>query len=80
MPGQAPMPTPANPVPGAPAAGAMAVPGAAAFPCSNDGACGLAHCNTQYGKCAFPCSDAAVDCIGGSACLGGFCVPKMPGT
>jgi hypothetical protein len=58
----------------------MAVPGAAAFPCANDTACGLAHCNTQYGKCAFPCVDAAVDCIQGAQCAAGFCIPKLPGT
>jgi hypothetical protein len=58
----------------------MAVPGPAAFPCSNDGACGLAHCNMQYQKCAFPCADANVDCIQGAACIAGFCVPKPPGT
>jgi hypothetical protein len=65
----------------------MAVPGAAAFPCVNDSACGLAHCNTQNGpdgkpfnKCAFPCADPNVDCISGAACLAGFCVPKPPGS
>jgi hypothetical protein len=83
-------PAPAVPVaPGAPAAGgaAMAVPGPAAFPCVNDSACGLAHCNVNagpdgkpYNKCAFPCADANVDCISGSTCLAGFCVPKPPGS
>ena len=65
----------------------MSVPGPAAFPCSNDSACGLAHCNTQsgpdgkaYNKCAFPCADANIDCIPGAACLAGFCVPKPPGS
>jgi hypothetical protein len=65
----------------------MAAPGPAAFPCQNDSACGLAHCNTQngpdgkpYNRCAFPCSDANVDCIAGAACLAGFCVPKPPGS
>jgi len=53
--------------------------GPAAFPCSNDSACGLAHCNTQYGKCAFPCVNADVDCIQGATCIAGFCVPKPPG-
>jgi hypothetical protein len=88
VPGQAPPPAPAatSPVPGTPGvpapagAGAMATPGPAAFPCANDSACGLAHCNTQYGKCAFPCADANVDCIAGSTCLAGFCVPKPPGS
>ncbi len=69
------------PPPGAPppGPGQMAVPGPAAFPCANDTACGLAHCNTQYGKCAFPCINADVDCIQGAACLAGFCIPKPPG-
>jgi len=65
----------------------MAAPGPAAFPCQNDSACGLAHCNTQsgpdgkpYNRCAFPCADANVDCISGAACLAGFCVPKPPGS
>jgi hypothetical protein len=57
----------------------MSVPGPAAFPCSNDSACGLAKCNTQYGKCVFPCSNAAVDCAAGASCIAGFCVPKPPG-
>ena len=84
QPAQQPPPGYAQPGPGtAPAptgsGGAMAVPGPAAFPCSNDSACGLAHCNTQYGKCAFPCVNAAVDCIQGASCAMGFCVPKPPG-
>jgi hypothetical protein len=59
----------------------MATPGPAAFPCANDMACGLAHCNMQYGKCAFPCVDGNVDCIQGAACGPlGFCIPKLPGT
>jgi hypothetical protein len=66
------------PAPGAPtAAGApMATPGPLALPCSNDQACGLAHCNTQYGKCAFPCQ-SATDCIQGASCnaMTGFCLP-----
>jgi hypothetical protein len=76
--GQPPPPvaTAAPPVAGA---GQMSIPGPAAFPCSNDTACGLAHCNTQYGKCVFPCVNAEVDCIQGAACLAGFCIPKPPG-
>ena len=54
----------------------MATPGPLALPCQNDQACGLAHCNTQYGKCAFPCQSAA-DCIQGASCnsMTGFCLP-----
>jgi hypothetical protein len=77
----APAPVGAAPVaaaPGAAPTGAapMATPGPLALPCQNDQACGLAHCNTQYGKCAFPCQSAA-DCIQGASCnaMTGFCLP-----
>ena len=79
QPGVAPAPAPA-PVPGAaptaaPAAtGQMAVPGPIAFQCQNDVPCGTHHCNTQYGKCAFPCQSAA-DCIPPNQCSLGLCVP-----
>jgi len=76
--GQYPQPAPpgASPTPPAPAQpGQMATPGALAFPCQNDSACGLARCNTQYQKCAFPCQ-SAVDCIQGARCpQTGFCLP-----
>jgi hypothetical protein len=70
----APMPTAA---PTAPAGGQMAVPGPVAFQCTNDVPCGTHHCNTQYGKCAFPCQ-TNVDCITPNACVMGLCVPQMP--
>jgi hypothetical protein len=61
----------------APAGGQMATPGPLAFPCQNDSACGLARCNVQFQKCAFPCANSAVDCIQGSQCntATGFCLP-----
>ncbi len=60
----------------APAGGQMAVPNQLALPCSNDSGCGLARCNTQYGKCAFPCVSSEHDCISGAACgVGGLCMP-----
>ena len=70
--------------PGAPAGGAMAVPGPTALPCQNDSSCMTHRCNTQYGKCAFPCQTDG-DCIQGSTCFvaGGAlaaCIPKPPGT
>ena len=66
------------PVPAAPSG--MAVPGPAAFPCANDAACGLSRCNVPYGKCVFPCVNAAIDCAEGAVCnKRGFCVPKPPG-
>ena len=58
----------------------MATPGPLALPCQSDAVCGTHHCNTQYGKCAFPCVDANVDCIQGAQCAAGFCIPKLPGT
>jgi hypothetical protein len=76
--GPAPTGYPTGPAPtGAPAA-TMAVPGPMAFPCTSNANCGLAQCNTQYGKCAFPCQNSEVDCIQGAQCntLTGFCIPK----
>jgi hypothetical protein len=67
-------PTPAAPSTPVPAATAtMATPGLLALPCQNDAACGLHHCNTQYGKCAFPCQ-TAVDCVSNN-CVMGVCFP-----
>lgn len=76
---QQPMPgAPAAPTAAAPAGGQMAVPGPVAFQCTNDVPCGTHHCNTQYGKCAFPCQ-SAVDCISPNTCMMGLCVPAPPG-
>lgn len=55
----------------------MATPGPLAFACQNDVPCGTHHCNTQYGKCAFPCQ-SAVDCIAPNQCMAGLCVPIPP--
>jgi hypothetical protein len=85
---QAPYPqtAPATAYPAAPAtpgmpsaassAAPLATPGPLALPCSSDSACGLAHCNTQFGKCAFPCAQAT-DCISGAQCntMTGLCLP-----
>ncbi|MGH7440765.1 MAG: hypothetical protein ACREOE_06505 [Gemmatimonadales bacterium] len=76
---QQPMPGAPAAAPGAaPAGGQMAVPGPVAFSCQNDVPCGTHHCNTQYGKCAFPCQ-SAVDCISPNTCMMGLCVPAPPG-
>ena len=79
---QQPQPMPTAPAPGPtaapPAGGQMAVPGPVAFTCTNDVPCGTHHCNTQYGKCAFPCQ-SAVDCIQPNTCMMGLCVPAPPG-
>jgi hypothetical protein len=74
---QQPQPLPqTSPTPVAPAAPAMATPGPFALPCQNDGACGLARCNTQFQKCAFPCQSAA-DCNATASCnpMTGLCLP-----
>jgi hypothetical protein len=64
--------------PTAPATAAtMAVPGPLALPCQNDLSCGTHHCNTQYGKCAFPCQSPA-DCLSPNQCMAGLCVPTVP--
>ncbi|HEY3818710.1 MAG TPA: hypothetical protein VGL81_16180 [Polyangiaceae bacterium] len=77
-----PAPAPAPGAPPAPAgSGAMATPGPLALPCQSDLVCGLHHCNTQYGKCAFPCQTSA-DCVAPNTCnsaLGGICTPALPG-
>ncbi len=62
-------------------AATMAVPGPMALACNNPVGCGLAKCNTQYQKCAFPCQNSDADCIQGAVCnvQTGFCLPKGPG-
>ena len=80
MPGTQPgQPQPA----GAPVAGQMATPGPTALACQNDSQCLTHLCNTQFGKCAFPCV-SEVDCIQGTTCIGAgsplaACMPKAPG-
>lgn len=70
-------PATAYPTATAPAAGGMATPGPLALPCQNDSACGLAHCNVQFQKCAFPCANTAIDCVQGASCnpMTGLCLP-----
>ena len=71
---------PAQPYPQAPAppaaASSMSVPGIAALPCTSDASCGTHRCNTQYGKCAFPCA-LPDDCVAGMQCMIGVCAPKF---
>lgn len=71
-------PVPAQPAPAAPAApaGAMSQPSPMALACSNDAACLTHRCNTQFGKCAWPCQSDN-DCVTGNHCMAGACVPKM---
>jgi hypothetical protein len=69
-----PAPAPAGPPAPAPTPTAtMATPGLLALPCQSDAICGLHHCNTQYGKCAFPCQ-TGVDCVSNN-CVMGVCMP-----
>jgi hypothetical protein len=72
---QTPYAAPTATYPTAPAAtGTMTTPGLLALPCQSDATCGLHHCNTQYGKCAFPCQTAA-DCLSPNQCIMGVCLP-----
>ena len=68
-------------MPTATGGGQMAVPGPMALACNNPVGCGLAKCNQQYQKCAFPCQNSDADCIQGAVCnvQTGFCLPKGPG-
>jgi hypothetical protein len=72
-----PYPTATQPYPtAAPTAAPMATPGPLALPCQNDSTCGTFRCNVQFQKCAMPCQSEA-DCITGSQCAMGMCIPKM---
>lgn len=64
-----------------PATATMATPGPLALPCTSNAQCGLAKCNTQFQKCAFPCQNTDADCIQGAMCnnVTGLCLPKAPG-
>ncbi|HYQ16450.1 MAG TPA: hypothetical protein VEQ58_11855 [Polyangiaceae bacterium] len=67
---------PTTPVAAAPAA--LSPPGPLALPCTTDAQCATAHCNTQFGKCVFPCQNDN-DCIAPNRCMAGACLPAMPG-
>ena len=74
-------PQPGQPGYIAPAPQGMAVPGPQALACQADSQCLTHRCNTQYGKCAFPCA-SDVDCNPGAYCFRGpvpACLPKAPG-
>lgn len=82
QPGQPGMqPQPGQPM--QPQPGQLSTPGPTALPCQNDSQCMTHRCNTQYGKCAFPCTSDN-DCVQGSTCFVGggalaACLPKPPG-
>lgn len=76
-------PTAVQPAPAAPAtpaapapAGGMSQPSPMALACSSDAACLTHRCNTQFGKCAWPCQSDN-DCVTGNHCMAGACVPKL---
>jgi hypothetical protein len=78
-PAPAAAPAPAAPAAPAPAAAApLSTPGPLALPCSSDAQCATAKCNTQFGKCVFPCQTAN-DCIAPNQCMAGACLPPVPG-
>ena len=83
QPGAYPQQPGAYPQPGMAPAAQLAVPGPMALPCTSDAQCVTHKCNTQYGKCAFPC-ETDNDCVQGSYCFKGLptgatCLPKAPG-
>jgi hypothetical protein len=49
-------------------------PSPMAFPCQTDDACVTHRCNTQVGRCAWPCQSEA-DCRPGNQCISPACVP-----
>jgi hypothetical protein len=86
QPAAAPAPAAATPgpvvaqptAPAAAAPAALSPPGPLALPCTTDAQCATAHCNTQFGKCVFPCQNDN-DCIAPNRCMAGACLPAMPG-
>ncbi len=64
----------------APTAAPLSAPGPMATACQSDSQCLSAKCNTQYGKCVFPCA-VDTDCNPGNYCFKGApmpaCVPKL---
>src|SRR5689334_10938549 len=60
------------------AAATLSPPGPLALPCTSDAQCATARCNTQFGKCVFPCQNDN-DCIAPNRCMAGACLPAMPG-
>jgi hypothetical protein len=56
----------------------MSTPAPMAFPCTSDATCYPHKCNTQVGKCAWPCQTAN-DCQAGAQCMAPMCVPPTGG-
>ena len=55
-----------------------AAPNPFAPPCQSDAVCGTYKCNLQTQRCAIPCTGPA-DCMQGTSCMVGVCVPGFPG-
>lgn len=73
-PAPTPAPTPAATTPQPAPAGTLSQPSPMALPCTADANCLTHRCNTQFGKCAWPCQTDN-DCNPGNRCMGGACVP-----
>jgi hypothetical protein len=54
----------------------MSEPAPMAFPCQADATCLTHRCNTQFGRCAWPCQTNA-DCTPGNQCVAPACVPAI---
>jgi hypothetical protein len=79
----APAAAPAAPAaaPAAPAAATGMNPSPQGLACTTDAQCLTHKCNTQLGKCSYPCQTAA-DCLAGFQCMTPICVPSaasLPG-
>ena len=73
-PAATPAPAPVAPAPAAAPTGQMSQPSPMAFACQSDAQCLTHRCNTQFGKCAWPCQ-TDVDCVSGNRCQAGACIP-----
>lgn len=58
--------------------GPLSTPAPMAFACTSDATCYPHKCNTQVGKCAWPCQTNN-DCQAGAQCMAPMCVPPMGG-
>lgn len=53
----------------------LSTPAPIAFPCQVDAQCMAHRCNTQVGKCAWPCQSNS-DCNPGYQCMAPYCMPS----
>jgi hypothetical protein len=71
-------PTAAPTAPTATATGTTSQPAPYALPCQSDATCLGFRCNTQAGRCAWPCQSNN-DCQPGFQCSPPMCLPAMGG-